>query len=221
MKTLVLKLLLFILSFGTLQAVEPRDWTNKEGDVLNATLLEVDGDEVRLQLTSNRRVYKVPISSLSEADQKFIDEARIQMAEEAAAQALADRDTDWTEDWEAAKKASETFGLPIMLLMTGSDWCPPCMALEDRVFESREFEEFAAKNLILMKADFPNGSQKRSTQKQNAELKQQYPFSGYPTVHVLDMELGVAESFTGYGGEDPGAYIKKLAAVLKSTSESE
>jgi thioredoxin-related protein len=193
----------------------PRTWKNNDGKEIKADLLRVDGDNVRLKLTRNRQVFIIPISSLSEADQKYIEEQKAILAEGDQAAQLASRKAKWTEDWDEAKKEAKETGLPILLFMTGSDWCGYCMRLKAGVFEKSDFQRFANKNLILMTADFPRGSQSKSTKKQNAELKGKYPFGGYPTVFLLDKRGKEIGKFSGYGGDSPKEYIAKLEAKLK------
>jgi protein disulfide-isomerase len=90
----------------------------------------------------------------------------------AASTALALASTDgWLTDWEAAKAKSKTEDKPILINLTGSDWCGWCIKLEKSVFSKKEFKEFAAKNLILMEADFPRKTkQPADLKKQNAAL---------------------------------------------------
>ena len=59
--------------------------------------------------------------------------------------------TDLNEALAAAKKENKT----ILVNFTGSDWCVWCKRLSDEVFSKSEFEDFAEKNLVLVKIDFP------------------------------------------------------------------
>lgn len=212
-KTLTCILAIFSLLAALVQA-GPRTWTNNAGKQIEAELLRVDGDKVRLQLSSNRQVFIIPIDTLSEEDRKFIAEEAIRMEEAKQAEKLASRDADWTEDWEEAQAEAKETGLPILLLMTGSDWCGYCIQLKDNVFDKSKFKDFADENLVLMMADFPRGSQSRSIKDQNAELKKEYTFSGYPTVFLLGDDLKPIARFGGYGGDSAEAYVAKLKAKL-------
>lgn len=211
------KLLLTIIGLAvsnTLLQATPRTWKNNTGKEIQAELLRIDGDKVRLQLTSNRQVFILPIDSLSEEDQKYIKEQEAILAKGDQENQLANRKAKWTEDWDKARKESKETGLPILLFMTGSDWCGYCMRLKAGVFEQSEFKRFANKNLILMTADFPRGSQSKSIKKQNAKLKEEYPLGGYPTVFLLDSRLKELGKFGGYGGDSAKEYIAKLEAKL-------
>lgn len=119
------------------------------------------------------------------------------------------------EEFEAAKKEAAAFKQPIFAFFTGSDWCGWCMKLRSEVIDTKEFEQYAADNLVLFEADFPRGKkQSASVRKQNQALAAKYGVQGYPTVFLLDAE-GKELGRTGYqqgGGE---AYVKHLTALLE------
>jgi thioredoxin-related protein len=46
-------------------------------------------------------------------------------------------------------------GKDILLIFSGSDWCMPCIRFEKKVLADTAFRHFAAANLILLEADFP------------------------------------------------------------------
>lgn len=56
----------------------------------------------------------------------------------------------------------------MLLVFQGSDWCIPCIRLEQQVLSAEPFTTFARERLIILKADFP---QKK---KIPAALTQQY-----------------------------------------------
>lgn len=63
-------LVVFVLCCGVAQA---RTWTNRDGKLIEAELLGVEGDMVKLQV--GKKVYEIPLKSLSDADQEFLSEA--------------------------------------------------------------------------------------------------------------------------------------------------
>jgi protein disulfide-isomerase len=121
----------------------------------------------------------------------------------------------WTDDWEAAKAKSKSENKPILIYMTGSDWCGWCKKLEKEVISKKAFTDFASQHFILMEADYPKTREQPAPLKQqNAELRKTYLNGGYPTVYVLDSEgkklskdLGELE-----GGVD--GYIARLKKLL-------
>jgi len=123
-----------LVSSMALQA-EPRTWKNTSDKEILAELLRVDGDKVRLQLSGNRKVFILPIDSLSADDQKYIKEHQEAAMKADQKPLLSSRKAKWTEDWDKAQKESEETGLPILLFMTGSDWCGYCIRLKEGFFE--------------------------------------------------------------------------------------
>lgn len=121
----------------------------------------------------------------------------------------------WMTDWEAAKAKAKAENKPILINFTGSDWCGWCIRLEKEVFSQKAFQEYAAKNLILMEADFPK--KKKQTPeliKQNKALEKEYPFDGYPTIYLLDAEGKKISEDIGYREGGPEAYAKRLQELI-------
>ena len=126
----------------------------------------------------------------------------------------------WLTDWEAAKAKAKAENKPILINLTGSDWCGWCIKIEKEVFSQKAFKDFAAANLILMEADFPKKKeQPAELKKQNAALEKQYPASGFPTVYLLDSEGKKLSEDIGElkGGTD--AYLAKLKELLAKSKE--
>jgi len=193
----------------------PRTWTNLSGQQIEAELVELEETTVRLKL-KNGSFYKLEIKQLSEADQAFLTEERNRLAEAAKTAELANHDGEWMEDWDKAKATAKELDMPILLLFTGSDWCPPCKALEANIFSSDAFKKFAKEELVLMKADFPrSANQRASVKKQNEKLKEEYPIGGYPTVYLLNSKLKELDKQVGFGGGSPEEYVKNLESKLK------
>lgn len=138
--------------------------------------------------------------------------------EKASAEALAEPSgkAEWSEDFAQAFAESQESGQPMLLLFTGSDWCPPCIQLERAVFSSAEFAGFAEAHLVLMKADFPRGPQDEAIARQNQELQRQFPVRGYPTVLLIDTQEGnVLHAQGGYGGQTATEYVAELKAAME------
>lgn len=122
----------------------------------------------------------------------------------------------WLIDAEKAKAQAAKDGKPLIMDFTGSDWCPPCKQLKSKVFDSQEFKDYAAKNLVLLELDFPNDKSKVSdeTKKQNDQLQKEYKIRGYPTIIVLDKNGKELGREVGYSGESPAEYIKKIESYV-------
>ena len=130
--------------------------------------------------------------------------------------AYAHAELNWLTDFEAAKSKGKSDNKLVLLNFTGSDWCGWCKRLNSEVFSKPEFQEYAAKNLILVELDFPRFKQQsEGVKKQNGELASKYQIEGFPTVIVLNSS-GKMIGELGYmqGGAD--AFIAALEQLKKS-----
>ena len=122
----------------------------------------------------------------------------------------------WTDNWEAAKARSKEEKKPILIYLTGSDWCGWCKKLEKEVISQKAFMDFAKQHFVLMEADYPRKKeQSAELKKQNAELEKKYLAGGYPTMWLLDAEGNKLSEDLGEieGGVD--GYIAKLKELLE------
>ena len=90
---------------------------------------------------------------------------------------------EWQTDYDQALIAATQAKKPMLLNFTGSDWCPPCIAMHKRVLSKPAFLEFAQKNLILLEVDFPRRTQLSAPMtQQNHRLKHQFQVESLPTL---------------------------------------
>ena len=130
---------------------------------------------------------------------------------------------EWLTNFETAKTEAKAQNRALLILFTGSDWCPPCMMLDREVLKQPEFLAYAAKNLVLLEVDFPRVKmQSLEARAENLKLAGQYGINGFPTVVVLDSN-GEPIGALGYqpGGPKPfvAAIEKLLAAGRTGTPE--
>jgi thioredoxin-related protein len=132
-----------------------------------------------------------------------------------AAQAHA---AEWMTDLPKALAKAKADKKMVLIDFTGSDWCPPCMALHKNVLTSKEFESYADTNLVLVVVDFPR--QKEQTEelkKANNELKDKYNIEGFPTIIVLDTDGTQVSKDVGYDGGSTKDFIAKLDKLKKKS----
>lgn len=120
----------------------------------------------------------------------------------------------WLNSLPEAMQQAKAESKLVLLLFTGSDWCPPCQRLKSSVLDSRIFAEYAAKNLVLVELDFPRRKEQSAELKgSNQALASQFKVKSYPTVVILDANGRELHRKTGYGGQSPEEYLadfKKL-----------
>jgi thioredoxin-related protein len=94
---------------------------------------------------------------------------------------------EWLTDFPAAKKQAAAEKKRILMLFTGSDWCPHCIQWEKEVFSKPEFEEYARTNFVLVLVDFPDRKKlPKAQERANDTLKDKYNVGEYPELFVLD-----------------------------------
>ena len=121
----------------------------------------------------------------------------------------------WGHDLTKAQAHAKGAGKLVLLDFTGSDWCPPCMALHDFVLTQTEFLDFAEKHLELVELDFPKSkSIDKELVERNAKLAEKYNVDGFPTIIVLDAAGKMVHRDVGYSGKNAKAYTVALAKAL-------
>lgn len=58
-------------------------------------------------------------------------------------------------DWELAKKESEISKKNILIILTGAEWCKPCVKMEKNVIKTEAFTEYANQTLIILEINLP------------------------------------------------------------------
>ncbi len=106
----------------------------------------------------------------------------------------------WYLNYDEAKSIAQKENKAIVILFTGSDWCPPCKALKKEVFSNRIFQQEAEK-VVLVLADFPRRKKLPDSQmNHNRTLATLFlGRSGLPTMVAIDSRNDeVIRKITGY-----------------------
>lgn len=197
-----------------------RTWTESESSrTLEGEYSKTEGENVVI-IKPNGTTVKIPLSKLSEEDKKFVaaksPPAKSEKPKEEAAPAAADKDVfKWETDLETAKKRAKAENKKILADFTGSDWCGWCIRLKKEVFDTPEFQAYAAKNLIMLELDFPKTKELPAALKeQNDKLAKEFQISGFPTILLMNSR-GREINRTGYEEGGPENYIKHLKGLLR------
>ena len=124
----------------------------------------------------------------------------------------------WFSNLEEAQTKAKQTDKPVLLVFSGSDWCKPCILFKKEVLESETFFHFAAKELILVNADFPAAKKNQLSQEQtvyNEKLAEKYNPTGlFPLALLIDKEGKVLKSFAYKKGDSPENFIQFVKSVL-------
>ena len=121
----------------------------------------------------------------------------------------------WGDNLEIAKAQAAKNNKLVFVNFTGSDWCPPCMALHDHVLTQKAFLDFAERNLELVFIDFPlNKPIDEEVEIANRALAEQYDIEGFPTVLVLDVDGTVVHREEELDNKTATAYTADLKKAL-------
>jgi protein disulfide-isomerase len=125
---------------------------------------------------------------------------------------LSAAEATWLTDYKAAQKKATAEHKPILMDFTGSDWCGWCIRLDKEVFSQPEFVDYAQKNLVLLKVDFPRNKEQTEAEKiQNQELAGKFGIQGYPTIILIDSHA----KQLGEMGYEKGGAAKWVASLEK------
>jgi thioredoxin-related protein len=120
---------------------------------------------------------------------------------------------DWQYDLDQAKIEAKQNQKQILLVFSGSDWCAPCIKLDQEIWQTDTFKKHALKKLVLVKADFPKLKSNRLSKEQNlknAALADKYNPNGYFPLVILLNKNGEVINQLGYKNLSPEQYISAI-----------
>ncbi|MCL6462467.1 Thioredoxin-related protein [Flavobacterium micromati] len=125
---------------------------------------------------------------------------------------------NWKTNFEDAKNQAIIENKNIVLVFSGSDWCAPCIKLDNNIWQSEEFKKEAEQKWIVYKADFPKKKANllpAAVTANNKKLADRYNKSGnFPLVLLLD-KSGTILGITGYKNVSPQEYIQLIHSFEK------
>jgi protein disulfide-isomerase len=118
-------------------------------------------------------------------------------------------EVQWKTSFAQAMPEASQQNKQVLLYFSGSDWCAPCIKMDQEVFSRREFAKFASKNLILVKLDFPRHKKLSPPEKaQNEQLAKKYAVQGFPTYVLVDASGKEIRRQEGYLDGGPTQFLK-------------
>lgn len=125
---------------------------------------------------------------------------------------------NWNINFDEAKQQATKENKNILLVFSGSDWCAPCIKLDNVVWKSDIFKSEAEKFWVIYKADFPKKKANQLSQEQtesNNKLAEKYNRNGsFPLVILLD-KTGKVIGMTGFKNISADEYIELIHSLEK------
>ena len=120
----------------------------------------------------------------------------------------------WQTDLDKAIKQAKAEKKSVLVEFTGSDWCPPCIAMRKNVFTKKEFIDAASKKFVLVELDFPQGDKELA--EKNQPLAEKYKIEGFPTVVLLNSEGKEFTRFPASKFPEVETFLKHLDTALEN-----
>jgi hypothetical protein len=117
--------------------------------------------------------------------------------------------------------AGEAFALAkqsnraVLLIFSGSDWCQPCIRFHKTILADTSFLHFAGRELILLKADFPQRKKlSKELVSQNETLAEQFnPAGEFPRLVLLKPDKSVL-SVIAFRDQSAKAFTQQIYQSL-------
>lgn len=126
--------------------------------------------------------------------------------------------TSWQTDFSKASQQAATEHKFILLSFSGSDWCIPCIKMHKSIFENEAFTTYAAKELVLVNADFPRLKKHQlpaAQQKQNESLADRYnPSGAFPYTVLIDTTGKVVKTWDGNPNISAEAFTGEINSII-------
>lgn len=125
---------------------------------------------------------------------------------------------EWYQDFDLAKKDAGSNGKYVMLYFSGSDWCKPCIQLNNNILDTEIFSDYAKGNFVPVKLDFPKMKKNKQSKKKvnhNEALAEKYNPNGvFPLLVFLD-DKNEMIGFTGFTDVSPQTYVSMIEKIIR------
>ena len=141
---------------------------------------------------------------------------------------------EWLTNYRKARAIAAQSRRSIVIGFTGLTWCPHCQKLEQEIFATTTFKDYARYNLVLVRMDFPQETKEApkveeksdaeklaepkkpvvvdKAKKDRDELADMYGVRGFPTIVVLNAAAQKIAT-SGYIKGGPDVFLSQLKAV--------
>ena len=123
----------------------------------------------------------------------------------------------WFNTYEAALHQAQVQKKPLLILFTGTAWCPACKKLEKEVLVQPHFAAQVANAFVFLKADFRTHSGDKFLASPFYELLEKYKVQYFPTFVGVDQK-GDELFRVDYQSGGVDVYVKELLQGARAAS---
>lgn len=114
----------------------------------------------------------------------------------------------WLSDLDVGLAKAKKEGKPLLASFTGSDWCAPCIMMEQKVFSKGEFVSKASKDYILVVVDSPNRD--KALEAKNEKYFIRYGVEGVPSVVLFKPDGKKYDTITPVDYPSVRKFLKRI-----------
>ncbi len=107
----------------------------------------------------------------------------------------------------------------ILLNFSGSDWCVPCIQMQENIFTKAVFTTMADSQLVFIRADFPRKKKNKpapETILQNELLAERFnPNGNFPYSLLMDADGAILKAWDGIPEGAAAAFVANLRALIE------
>ncbi|MBS4163501.1 Uncharacterized protein PRO82_000804 [Candidatus Protochlamydia amoebophila] len=179
------------------------------GTLTLTAIIPLFGQSLSNQQAYPNQTYAQPTTKEQMNQSKTYD----QSSRHFGSQNLNESSLTWITNYHEAVAQSQSTGKPILLLFTGTNWCPACMKLEKEVLTKPEFAQGVGNQFIFFKAEFPDYGEDAIMSSPYSTLLHRYNINAFPTLVVINAS-GQLLFTVNYKAGGPAVYINELLQKL-------
>ena len=124
----------------------------------------------------------------------------------------------WHTSYDAAMAEAESRGVPMLVLFTGSDWCPHCRTLEKNVIDTPLFREAIGGRVVLLMIDLPREGISEAVRVERSKVCIRYGVRSFPAVLVLGPDGAKVAEKKGYQGQSAQSWVAEMSQHLPAVA---